>query len=392
MGPLKSGCFPASCRERGHAHAPPSSTPPSPPSKIPPPPPPPPPPRRPHSPLPPPPPLPPGFVPLSLPSPRPPLPPPCGHPAPPRHGPTPPAAAAQPYSASAPSSSSAGGGFVEHLGGGPPPGTVPGEEEGEGGALAGVAPGMLPLKKRVVRYHPYAAAWAIQEIAAACRGGGGGGSRAADAGGGSVRDHRREEDDDAPLRAELARLRVPRPALVLTKRLTATDRSHAKARLLLPDALVGPSPLLGMLTAAERRLVLDGGGRGLPVPALDRLGRAYRMSLRRDAAARSYRLAGQWPLFLSRHGGARAGDAVEVRAFRPPAWQARLERHGEGGLGVALLHCRCRSGAGDDDHRWSSRERDAADGLLLIAAAAATAPCRRSLHWAVHSLSPIGSG
>jgi hypothetical protein len=177
-----------------------------------------------------------------------------------------------------------------------------------------------------------------------------------------------EERGEDGLRAELLRLRISRPAVVLTKQLTPSDRSRDKARLVLPDRLVAPSPLPRMLTAAERGLVL---GAGLPVPALDRLGRAYRMSLRRDPSARTYRITGQWSLFVSRH-GARAGDAVEVRAFRPPAWQARLDKHGEGGLGMALLHHRHgQSEAGSDSRQgyyWCSRERDAADGLLLIAA------------------------
>ncbi|KAL6627122.1 hypothetical protein ACP70R_030848 [Stipagrostis hirtigluma subsp. patula] len=350
MGPLKSGCF---VSPSGTAPAPPPppsfATPPSPPSKTPPLPPPPPPPPPHHFPLPPPPPLPPGFTPSS----RPPLLPPCSRlRTPPRLG-TPPQPSAAPRltpsSYSSGGSRTVGGGrrSVEHPGGVGVPTAVPGEEEH---VLAGVVPELLPLKKRVVRHHPYAAAWAIQEMAASRAGG------FRDGDGGLPRDQRGDEG----LRAELLRLRIPRPALVLTKRLTLTDRSRDKARLLLPDGLVNPSPLLSMLTPAERRLVF---GRGLPVPAFDRDGRPYRMSLRRDPSSRSYRLTGHWSLFLSRHRDVRA---VEVRAFRPPAWQARLERHGEGGLGMALLHCPCR----DADQGWSTRERDAADGLLLIAAAA----------------------
>ena len=223
--------------------------------------------------------------------------------------------------------------------------------------LAGVPPELLPLKKRVVRYHPYAAAAAIQEMA-------------------SHRNYHGDlpmagerDDGGGGLRAELLRLRIMRPALVLTKQLTFSDRSRDKACLLLPDGLVAPSPLLGMLMPAERRLVL---GAGLPVPAFDRLGRAYRMSLRRDPKARTYRLTGQWSLFVSRH-RMRAGDAVEVRAFRPSAWQARLDKHGEGGLGMALLHLH---GGRDDTqgYRWCNRERDAADGLLRMAASASSPP------------------
>ena len=223
--------------------------------------------------------------------------------------------------------------------------------------LAGVPPELLPLKKRVVRYHPYAAAAAIQEMA-------------------SHRNLMAGEGDDrgGGLRAQLLRLRIMRPALVLTKQLTFSDRSRDKACLLLPDGLVAPSPLLGMLTPAERRLVL---GAGLPVPAFDRLGRAYRMSLRRDPKARTYRLTGQWSLFVSRH-RMRAGDAVEVRAFRPSAWQARLDKHGEGGLGMALLHLH---GGRDDTqgYRWCNRERDAADGLLRMAASASSPPATRAI-------------
>ena len=238
----------------------------------------------------------------------------------------------------------------------PPPGFsvtapargVPAEE-----SLAGVPPELLPLKKRVVRYHPYAAAAAIQEMA-------------------SHRNLMAGEGDDGGggLRAELLHLRIMRPALVLTKQLTFSDRSRDKARLVLPDGLVAPSPLLGMLTPAERRLVL---GAGLPVPAFDRLGRAYRMRLRRDPKARTYRLTGQWSLFVSRH-HTRAGDAVEVRAFRPSAWQARLDKHGEGGLGMALLHLHRRDDTTQAQLGLGYRERDAADGLLRMAASASSPP------------------
>ncbi|TVU04021.1 hypothetical protein EJB05_50438, partial [Eragrostis curvula] len=216
--------------------------------------------------------------------------------------------------------------------------------------LAGVPP-----KKRVVRHHPYAAAWAIQEMAAmASRGG-------------------MEEEKDG-LRAELLRLRISRPAQVLTKPLTLSDRSRDMARLVLPERLVRASPLLGMLTDAERRLVLGPGG--LPVPAFDRLGRAYRMTLRRDPSARTYLLRGQWTLFVSRHDMS-DGDAVQLLAFRPSAWQARLHKHGEGGLGMAMLHC-----PKSNAHPcccWTNRERDAADALLLLVATTpSSSSCRLS--------------
>lgn len=195
-----------------------------------------------------------------------------------------------------------------------------------------------------------------------------------------------EEDDG--LRAELRRLRISRPALVLTKRLTPSDRSREKARLVLPEGLVRTSPLLGMLTAGSATWSHGDGG-GLPVPAFDRLGRAYAMALKRDRSptCRSYRLTGQWSLFASRH-AMHDGDAVEVRAFRPPAWQARLESRGEGGLGMALLLRRPRGqptppAAVNDAAFWSYRERGAADGLLLLARtalAAATAACRSRCH------------
>ena len=285
--------------------------------------------------------------------------------------------------------------FVEHLAPerGVPVTVTRGERDVDD--LAGVPPELLPPKKRVVRYHPYAAAAAIQDMASHFRNNHGGGGFLLGAseppmpmGTGSGRGRREVEIDAAAaageergedgLRAELLRLRISRPAVVLTKQLTPSDRSRDKARLVLPDSLVAPSPLPRMLTAAERGLVL---GAGLPVAALDRLGRAYRMSLRRDPSARTYRITGQWSLFVSRH-AARAGDAVEVRAFRPPAWQARLDKYGEGGLGMALLlHHRRSQGDGEaagSDSRlqgyyWCSRERDAADGLLLIAATATSA-------------------
>jgi hypothetical protein len=231
-----------------------------------------------------------------------------------------------------------------------------------------------------VRYHPYEAAAAIQEMSSRRHhhhhdhyggggGGGGGGFPLAALAPTPTPTTAGAQNDDDGLRAELLRLRIARPALVLTKQLTFSDRSRDKARLLLPGGLVATSPLLGMLTAGERRLVF---GAGLPVPALDRLGRAYRMSLRRDRKARTYRLTGQWSLFVSRH-DVRAGDALEVRAFRPSAWQARLDKRGEGGLGMALLLHRGDASAAtqaQQGHRWCNRERDAADGLLRIAAGA----------------------
>ncbi|CAL4978781.1 unnamed protein product [Urochloa decumbens] len=359
----------------------PSPSPTSPPSKTPSAlPPPPPQPRRPHSPLrlPPPPPLPPGFFPPSFPPPLPP-PSPCGLPIPP---PPPPgvgatASVAPPRAFPYPGgsiSAAEGGRFFEHLAHdrgvavtAPTRSVVPAEED-----LAGVPPHLLPLKKRVVRYHPYEAAAAIQEMAShhSYYGGGEGGFLLAVAPMPTTTGARQDEDerDEDGLRAELLRLGiVRRPALVLTKQLTVSDRSRNMARLLLPDGLVAPSPLLGMFNPAERRRVF---GAGLPVPALDRLGRAYRMSLRRDRKARTYRLTGQWSLFLSRH-DMRAGDAVEVRAFRPSAWQACLDSRGEGGLGMALLHRRDAAGDGHLlGYRWCNRERDAADGLLRIAATA----------------------
>ncbi|CAD6240696.1 unnamed protein product [Miscanthus lutarioriparius] len=310
---------------------------------------------------------------------------------PPRPGPPPPFAGAPASAAPARAFLTPGGTreakgpqFVEHLAPGRGVPVTRGERDVPGvDDLAGVPPELLPPKKRVVRYHPYAAAAAIQEMASHFRnnhGGGGGFLLGASeppmpTGTGSGRGRRdaaaEEERGEDGLRAELLRLRISRPAVVLTKQLTPSDRSRDKARLVLPDRLVAPSPLPRMLTAAERGLVL---GVGLPVPALDRLGRAYRMSLRRDPSARTYRVTGQWSLFVSRH-GARAGDAVEVRAFRPPAWQALLDKHGEGGLGMALLHHRRGpSEVGSDSRQgyyWCSRERDAADALLLIAATSA---------------------
>ncbi|KAK3163207.1 hypothetical protein QOZ80_1AG0000620 [Eleusine coracana subsp. coracana] len=238
-----------------------------------------------------------------------------------------------------------GGRFVEHL---------------AGGDLAGVPAELLPLKKRIVRYHPYAAAWAIQEMAS-LRGGSGWS--------GDLRRREKEADEDGGLRAQLLRLRITRPSLLLTKQLTLSDRNPGAGRLVLPERLVRASPLLAMLTAAERRLAFS--RRGLPVPAFDRLGRAYRMTLRRDRSAGTFHLKGtNWTLYLSRH-DVRAGDAVEVLAFRPSAWQARLDRHGEAGLGMALLHLHCP----DANRTWTNRERDAADALLLIAAAASSS-CR----------------
>ena len=113
-------------------------------------------------------------------------------------------------------------------------------------------------------------------------------------------------------------------------------------------------------------MVLAGGG--LAVPAFDRLGRPYHMMLKRDRLARTYRLTGEWSLFLSRHGGMRDGDAVEVFAFRPPGWQARLGRSGQGGLGMALLHCRRSRAAPAPANAadWDGWGCDAADDGLVL--------------------------
>lgn len=242
--------------------------------------------------------------------------------------------------------------------------TVPIWGDVSGEDLAGVPPEMLPPKKRLVRYHPYEAASTIQEMAS--HGHGGFESppvRLTAEGDASGRGDGRWERDDG-LRAELLRHRILRPALVLTKRLTPSDRSRHKARLLLPDSLIRTSPLLSMLTAGERRLVFSRERGGLPVPVLDRVGRLYRMVLKRDRVTRrTYRLMGQWSLFVSRH-DMRDGDTVEVLAFRPPSWQARLDRCGEGGLGMALLHYR--NAATVNGRAWSNREHDAANGLLLL--------------------------
>ena len=179
-------------------------------------------------------------------------------------------------------------------------------------------------------------------------------------------DERQVDWDDDGLRAVLCRLGVSWPALVLTKRLTLSDRSRDKARLVLPDGLVRASPLLGTMTVGERHLVFEGGG--LPVPAYDRQGRHYRMLLKRDRLARTYRLTGDWTLFLARHGGMRDGDDVEVLAFRPPDWQDRLARSGEGGLGLALLHCRNAGAATTraNGMDWGGQDTYEQDGLRLL--------------------------
>ncbi|KAM0914103.1 hypothetical protein ACQ4PT_011789 [Festuca glaucescens] len=294
------------------------------------------------------------------------------------------------------------------------PVTMPICADASGEDLAGIPPELLPPKKRLVRYHHYYASSTIQEIASHGRGGGFGnrpvpltverdgdgfgnlpvplnvegdvdgdgfgnrpdgdgfGNRLVprtvegDGDSGVRADERQVDRDDEGLRAVLRSLRISQPALVLTKRLTLSDRSRDHARLVLPDGLVRASPLLSTMTAGERHLVLDGGG--LPVQAFDRLGRLYHMMLKRDRAAHTYRLTGEWTLFLSRHRGMRDGDDVEVFAFRPPDWQARLVRCGEGGLGLALLHCRS-AGAPTTTANgmdWGGPEGYEADGLPLL--------------------------
>uniref|UniRef100_A0ACD5VFG9 Uncharacterized protein n=1 Tax=Avena sativa TaxID=4498 RepID=A0ACD5VFG9_AVESA len=326
--------------------------------------------------------------------------------------------------------------------------------------FAGVPPELLPPKKRLMRYHPYYAASAIQEIASNGRGDGFGnrpvpltvegngdgfgnrpvpltvegdgdgfgnrpvpltvegdgdgfGNRPVpltvegdgdgfanrllpptvegDGDSGVRGDERQVDRHDEGLRAVFRRLGVSQPLLVLTKRLTRSDRSRDNARLVLPDGLVRASPLLNMMTPGERHLVLEGGG--LSVQAFDRRGRLYRMMLRRDRAAFTYRLTGEWTLFLSRHGGMSDGDDVEVLAFRPDDWRARQDRYRGGGLGLALLHCR-RDGAATTTANgmgwgWGGQEIYEADGLQLLDANPARAqrvpPRRRRRRFGNHN-------
>jgi hypothetical protein len=85
-----------------------------------------------------------------------------------------------------------------------------------------------------------------------------------------------EEDDDASLRTELLHLRIRRPTLVFTKPLSQSHSDHNKARLILPEKLVIESPLLGMLTTTESRLMFR---TGLPVSVFHRHDHAYGMTL-----------------------------------------------------------------------------------------------------------------
>uniref|UniRef100_A0A0D9UYQ1 Uncharacterized protein n=1 Tax=Leersia perrieri TaxID=77586 RepID=A0A0D9UYQ1_9ORYZ len=198
--------------------------------------------------------------------------------------------------------------FVEHLppGGGVAAAFSSGSGDAAASPFAGVLPELLPPKKRFLRFHPYAAAWTIQEMANRIVEGVRVPSAMADEHDG---DGDGDGDDEGLLRAELRRLSiVRRPALVLTKRLTPSDMSRERARLALPESLVRGSPLMSMLTPPERHLVLTGENGGLPVQAFDRLGRTYRMSLKRDRSptCRTFRLTGQWSLFVSRHADAMA--------------------------------------------------------------------------------------
>jgi hypothetical protein len=84
------------------------------------------------------------------------------------------------------------------------------------------------------------------------------------------------QDDDASLRTELLRLRIRRLTLVFTKPLSQSHSDHNKACLILPEKLVIESPLLGMLTATESRLMFR---TGLPVSVFHRHDHAYGMTL-----------------------------------------------------------------------------------------------------------------
>uniref|UniRef100_J3M549 TF-B3 domain-containing protein n=1 Tax=Oryza brachyantha TaxID=4533 RepID=J3M549_ORYBR len=99
---------------------------------------------------------------------------------------------------------------------------------------------------------------------------------------------------------------------ILSKNVTGFDCSPNQARLLLPRVLLEGSPLVGMLTQTEDKLM---NGTGLPIEVLDRYGVSYDMFLKYLPCNKSYRLIVQWTKFLELSHMIQ-GDLVNLGAFR----------------------------------------------------------------------------
>lgn len=129
----------------------------------------------------------------------------------------------------------------------------------------------------------------------------------------------------------LLSLGIDRPTWILQKILQRTDLDLNESRLLLTSTKVASSPLLGLLTNAERELVCKKSG--LNVRAFDRHGREYCMVFKFLHCNNAYRLIGEWSQFLRVNCGVmKAGDAIEIWGFRI----MREEGHTE--IGIALLN------------------------------------------------------
>ncbi|KAG6476800.1 hypothetical protein ZIOFF_066048 [Zingiber officinale] len=126
------------------------------------------------------------------------------------------------------------------------------------------------------------------------------------------------------LRAKLAGVGATFIVRVMRKRITDSDIDPGQHRLLLPKNLLNRTVLEAAMQVEELAQAMA--GTGLPVRALDRLGREYDLTLRFVSSAKGYRIIGRDYSRLVRENPFRAEQWIDVLVFRSAA-----------GLGVALV-------------------------------------------------------
>lgn len=126
------------------------------------------------------------------------------------------------------------------------------------------------------------------------------------------------------LRAKLAGAGATFAVCALRKRITSSDVDRGQHRLLLPKNLLNRTVLEAAMQAEELAQAMADAG--LPVRALDRLGREYELTLRFVSSAKVYRIMGRDYLRVVNENQFRAGQLIDVLVFRSGA-----------GLGVALV-------------------------------------------------------
>lgn len=126
------------------------------------------------------------------------------------------------------------------------------------------------------------------------------------------------------LRAKLAGVGATFVVCALRKRITSSDVDRGQHRLLLPKNLLNRTVLEAAMQVEELAQAMDDSG--LPVRALDRLGREYELTLRFVSSAKVYRIMGRDYLRVVNENQFRPGQLIDVLVFRSGA-----------GLGVALL-------------------------------------------------------